>query len=245
MPWGYNPKNYDQAFTSLKDIKAFRALIAGPARRVSKNHVSYVRPRNGLLFDLGIYTGMDINDLLALRVGDVKDGFVYIKCASNCRVQRVFSDNLRSEIDDYIKTTHAQDDFWLFPQLSANGFGGHLEPLYVYRMLRDNGKKCGVINLGNNTLRKTFGRMWYEQGNDLGVLRSFFNQKGVCDTLDYIGINPNILSLTDPDYIVGVLKHVGVDLPCGIGDIDHICRLNEPFGADEITEALNGFDPLS
>lgn len=77
----------------------------------------------------------------------------------------------------------------------------HLRHSQVYRFIREAGKACHLPNIEILNIRKTFARLWFEQGLDMYFLRKYLNKPTMLDLLEYIDVDP------DTDLIVKAFEN--------------------------------------
>lgn len=164
-----------------KDIKAILQLLSG-------------KPRDLLLFTMGINNGLRIGDLLKIKVGDVRylqPGQVHQMIENKTKKKNVLAINkpVRKALDNYLSQgEHKEDQDYLFQ--SRNGKNSPLSVQAVHLLI----KKCTqAINLKGNysthTLRKTWGyhqRVKYGVGFD--VIAKRYNHSNPKTTMAYLGI---------------------------------------------------------
>ena len=63
-----------------------------------------------------------------------------------------------------------------------------ISPTQAYRQLNKAADFAEVENVGNHTLRKTFGYWFYKQTRDIAMLQGILNHSHPAITLRYIGI---------------------------------------------------------
>ncbi len=156
--------------------------------------------RNYMLFLIGINTGLKINDILNLKVKNVRNNsHIVIKENQSGKAKNFpINSELKQEIDRYIK--NMDGDIYLFK--SQKGDNQPISRVQAYRILKDAGKKAGLKNIGTHTLRKTFGYWHYKQFKDVALLQELFNHSSPSITLKYIGINKdNIDNTIDEFYL--------------------------------------------
>lgn len=147
--------------------------------------------RDYMLFVIGINTGLRISDILKLKVSDVKDR-THIKITEKkTKKDKRFKINmmLRADIDKYIENMN--DDEYLFS--SRKGENKPITRVQAYRILNNVANRLGVEEIGTHTLRKTFGYWHYQQYKDVALLQDLFNHSAPSVTLEYIGINQDIM----------------------------------------------------
>ena len=162
-----------------KDIQSIKTLLSE-------------KPRDLLLFTLGINNGIRTGDLLKLKVSDIKDlkpgDSIQIKESKTQKVN-VLSINkeVHKALRHFLVTQNPNDNDYLFKSQHRDT---PLTVMVVNRMIKS---WCKSINLpgnfGAHTLRKTFG---YIQRTKFGVgfevLCRRFNHSSPSITMRYLGI---------------------------------------------------------
>lgn len=148
--------------------------------------------RNLFLFRLGILTGLRISDLLKLKVNDVKNkNTIILQEEKTSKMKKAPINNyLKQVISEYIKGMN--DDEYLFQ--SRKGDNNPITRVQAYRIFKKATKKAGLkTQIGTHTLRKTFGYHHYQQYKDVALLQSILNHSSPAITLEYIGINDDLI----------------------------------------------------
>ena len=128
--------------------------------------------RDYLLFILSINTGINLKDLLGLRVKDVKNK-QYLKLGQNKSVP------LNNEIQALIE--------------KVGRFGRPLDRTSTFYIFKSICTELGVEDKYSvASWRKTFAYHYYQKYKDLSYLQWLFNQSTVEQTLKYIGIDENM-----------------------------------------------------
>jgi len=163
-----------------KDIKAIKSLLSD-------------KPRDLLLFTMGINNGLRIGDLLRLKVKDVKhlkEGDTLTITESKTGKQNILMVNksVYRVLKNYLDILNPPDEDHLFRSRK----GG--KPLSVSSVNGLVKRWTGSINLkgnyGSHSLRKTFGyiqRMKYKVAFE--VLAKRFNHSSPSVTMRYLGIH--------------------------------------------------------
>lgn len=156
-----------------------------------KNELLKDNYRNYLLFVLGINTGFRIGDMLKLKVEDVQNKtHIILKEQKTGKSKKIFINSvLRNALDKYIKNMADQE--YLFQ--SRNGTNQPLSRSQSYRILSSAAKKVGLESIGNHSTRKTFGYFHYKKFKDVALLQHLFNHSAPSVTLDYIGVNQDVM----------------------------------------------------
>lgn len=164
---------------NMKDIKSIKKLLVD-------------RPRDRLLFVLGINSGLRVQDLLALKISDVKT------CSIGDRVsikekktgkENVFIMNkeIKTALDEYLRCAKRQDDHYLFKSRKGQNY-----PLTTYAVTMMVQRWCDEINLkinaGAHTLRKTWCYQQRQMGSSWELLAKRLNHSTPSITRRYLGV---------------------------------------------------------
>ena len=144
--------------------------------------------RNYLLFEIGIYIGIRISDILNIKVKDIKnkDNLKLREIKTGKEKLMPIPAHLKKEIIYYIDNKTMQDDEYLFKSRTKK-----IKPIsrvQAYKILQNVAKKYNLENIGTHTLRKTFGYHFYKRTNDVALLMTILNHSDPSITLRYIGI---------------------------------------------------------
>lgn len=165
---------------NMKDIKSIKKLLAN-------------RPRDLLLFTMAINTGHRVQDLLSLKVANVR--YVGINervCLKEKKTGKenvfIMNKEIRKALDNYLGYAKPQDDHYLFKSRKGRNY-----PLTTYAVTMMVQRWCDEINLkinaGAHTLRKTW---CYHQRKTYGVswelLSKRLNHSTPSITRRYIGV---------------------------------------------------------
>jgi integrase len=151
------------------------------------------KPRDLLLFTLGINNGLRISDLLALKVEDLKDlkpGQVLKLRERKTGKANVLMMNKTSYrvFRDYLKTMNPQETEFIFK--SAKGDNKPLGVPYASQLIKGWCREVGLKgNYGSHSLRKTFGCIQRRKfGVSWEILGKRFNHSSPATTQRYLGI---------------------------------------------------------
>lgn len=139
---------------------------------------------NLLLFILAINTGLDLKDLLELKVKDVKDK-EYICVSKNKTI--LLNDEIKGLISEEIKNKKSTN--YLFYGIS--GQKKYRSPIFnsFKSILKES---CLRDKYSVASLRKTFAYHYYLKCRDLSYLMWLFNQHMVNIALEFINVNENM-----------------------------------------------------
>lgn len=159
-----------------------------------------IAERDVLLFLIGINTGLRVNDLVRLKVKDVKKDTFLIREGKTRKQREINVSMLRKEIDSFIEGK-ADHEYLFKSQKGSN----HISTTQVYRILAGAGEYAGYDYIGTHTMRKTFGYHHYKQFKDVAILQEIFNHEAPSVTRRYIGIRQDEINDTLNDFRLGVI----------------------------------------
>ena len=157
------------------------------------------RPRDQVLFTIGINTPLRVSDLLALKfieIPDIKPGAAVT--IREKRTGRRLKINLNRACCSALSGLVASLDIenaqpaWQTRHLFHSQRGEVLLASSVHRLVKSWCKHAGLIgNFGANSLRKTWGYHQFATfGTDLNRLMTIFNHATRRQTLDYLCLQP-------------------------------------------------------
>jgi len=145
--------------------------------------------RDYLLFVIGINTGFRISDILNLKVKDVKNKrHIKVKEKKTKKTKKaLINDKLKKDIEEYIFNKNEEE--YLFKSREKQ----KITRSRAYQIIRNAAEKVDLKNIGTHSLRKSFGYHHYQRNKDVALLQNLFNHSSPSVTLDYIGINQDIM----------------------------------------------------
>lgn len=155
--------------------------------------------RDVLIFLIGINTGLRVNDLVRLKVRDVKDRKIFhIREGKTNKRREINIGMLQDEVEHFIARKHLDD--YLFESQKGNKY---ITTTQVYRILSDAADFLGRNDVGTHTMRKTFGYHHYKQFKDVAILQEIFNHSAPSITMRYIGIRQDEINESLSDFRLG------------------------------------------
>jgi len=144
--------------------------------------------RNYIMFEIGIYIGIRISDILNIKVKDIKDKntLKMREIKTNKEKLMPIPSHLQKEINSYIAEADLKENEYLFK--SRKNKIKPISRVQAYYILNKIAKKYKLENIGTHTLRKTFGYHFYKKTQDVALLMTIFNHSDPSITLRYIGI---------------------------------------------------------
>lgn len=155
-----------------------------------KRYLRQISERNYMLFVFGINTGLRIQDMLKLRVRDVKgDHIIMREMKTDKQKWLKINPTLKRELKRYIAD---KDDYeYLFK--SREGKNKPITRDMAYKILRKAANEFGLVDIGTHTCRKTFGYHLYRKEKDITLLQKIFNHSSPEITLRYIGMDQDTM----------------------------------------------------
>ena len=155
-----------------------------------KDYLKEMDEKYYLMFEIGVGTGMQLQDILQLKVKDVqgKDSLDVEIGARHIKRSFVFPDELKERIAVF---TEGRD-----PESALiRGHASSNEPLsreQAYRALKNAGHAIGLSSIGAQTMRKTFAWRYYKETGDIYYLQNLLNHASPSITYRYIGEKPDV-----------------------------------------------------
>jgi len=152
----------------------------------NKVEQKYSWDRNYMIVVLGINLAFRIEDILQLRVDNFKNGNVYIREFKTNKEQSFeLHPKLFKDIADYIKRNDLIDGEYLFK--SRKGINKPITRQRSWQIIKSLAEEVKIgYPVGCHSLRKYFGRKFYEQTGDIITLKEMLNHSSERITLMYI-----------------------------------------------------------
>lgn len=167
--------------------------IVNPIKEVAdiQKLVNATHGRDQLLVRIGLNSSLRISDILALKVGDVRNQTRYITKEQKTGKRKEIKWNaaVQSAATELVPED-AQDGDWLFP--SKRDASKALDRTNANRLLKAAAKRSGIdkrYNIGTHSLRKTFAYHRYINGMELPLIMKMLNHSNFNETLAYLGID--------------------------------------------------------
>ena len=143
-----------------------------------------------IMFEIGVGTGMQLQDILKLKVKDVRDKDEIQASIGTKEIVRTFrfSEDLQESIRKFTEGKDPESYLIL-------GHASSPEPLsreQAYRALKSAGRNIGLTSIGAQTMRKTFAWRYYKETGDIYYLQNLLNHASPSITYRYIGEKPNV-----------------------------------------------------
>lgn len=143
-----------------------------------------------ILFEVGIGTGMQLQEILRLKVKDVRRREVFATMLGTRSIRREFriSQDLRQMIDVFTRDRE-EEDYLIYGHATRKD-----QPLsreQAYRVLKEAGIRAGIGEVGATTMRKTFAWRYYQRTGDIYYLQDLLGHISPSVTYRYIGIQPS------------------------------------------------------
>lgn len=148
--------------------------------------------RDYLLFVLGINTGIKSKQILNLKLKDVVDDYYEIKKYIIIDNKKYFINKPISQaIKEFLEINKITLDSYLFENKKTNL---PINRSHLYRILNNAVSACNIdIQIGNETLRKTFGYHYYYKTSNIKYLKEIFNKASKKTLFDYLCISNDLI----------------------------------------------------
>ena len=155
-----------------------------------KDRLKQIDQKYYIMFEIGVGTGMQLQDILKLKVKDILDKKELTVTIGTKGMKTTFK--IPKDLQDLIKefTKGKPADSYVI-----TGFTGSNTPLsreQVYRVYRTAGKDVGLSSIGAQTMRKTFAWKYNKETGEIYYLQNLFNHASPSITYRYIGEKPNV-----------------------------------------------------
>lgn len=142
-----------------------------------------------VMFRIGVGTGLQLQEILQLKVRDVrgKDAIEVRIGTKEIRRTFYFPEDLRQTIVQFTEGRN-EEEYLIYGHSTKR-----MNPLsreQAYRAMKAAGEKCGLPEVGAQTMRKTFAWRYYSNTGDIYYLQNLFNHASASITYRYIGESP-------------------------------------------------------
>lgn len=143
-----------------------------------------------IMFELGIGTGLQLQDILSFKNKDVTGKKEITVEIGTKNIKNTFKvpQSLQEIINEYTKGKDPE----AYLILGHNSSNKPVSREQAYRVLRSAGHKIGLNSIGAQTMRKTFAWNYYKETGDIYYLQNLFNHASPSITYRFIGEKPNI-----------------------------------------------------
>lgn len=173
-------------------MKKVKPILQDSTIREIELYLKNNNERNYILFLCGITLGLRVSDILQLKVKDIlnKDTLYITEKKTKKLKEIAISSKLKKAIKHYCKDMDKED----YLIKSRQGTNKPIGRDRAYRIIRDVGDKFNLKNIGTHSMRKTFGRKYYQKYQDIEGLREYFNHSNSLVTRRYIGLEQEIIN---------------------------------------------------
>lgn len=163
--------------------------------------------RDRALFGLGIYTGLRVGEIIALRYDQVFTASGGVR--NNLKVVRLKKKNtvyseipihpkLRERLTEYQKKITKGD--WLFP--SEDSATGHLERVRAHHILRDAFDRLRLDDASTHSMRRTCLTNMSRAGVPLRTIQEISGHASLSQLQEYLAVDP-----ADKHHAISMLKY--------------------------------------
>ena len=158
--------------------------------RKFKERLKQMDEKYYIMFEIGVGTGMQLQDILKLKNKDVRDRDYIEAYIGTKHIKRTFnfSNELKQEIHDFTEGKDPEGYLIIGHASSPEA----LSREQAYRALKSAGRNIGLSSIGAQTMRKTFAWRYYRETGDIYYLQNLLNHASPSITYRYIGEKPNV-----------------------------------------------------
>ncbi|WP_099330280.1 tyrosine-type recombinase/integrase [Clostridium paraputrificum] len=173
-------------------MREVKAISDEEKIRDIEDYLKKKNERDYLLFLIAISTGLRIGDILKLRVEDVYNKNVLLIKEQKTRKKKEveLSPKLKKEIKSFCKSREGYE----YLIKSRQGINKPITRHRAYQIIKKTAELHGLNDIACHSIRKTFGRKYYEKYRDIEELRKYFNHSTSSVTLRYIGLEQEIIN---------------------------------------------------
>lgn len=152
------------------------------------------RPRDYLLFTLGINTGLRISDLLRLYVGDVFDGdrirrYLRLRELKTGKEQRIRINQGARMALEHFAAQNGYKEPWRPLFASFRNKEKAISYVQAWRIIKEACAAVGIKRgIGTHSMRKTWGYHARKKGVSIEIIQAKFGHSSPKETARYIGI---------------------------------------------------------
>ncbi len=140
----------------------------------------------GLLWRIGVHSGLRISDLLKLRPKDFKGRRLTLKeQKSSKRKTIIFDRDFVRDIRKYAADNHLRPDDYLFYR-SRQWLNKHMSRQWARIVISRAAEKIGLSDIGTHSMRKIYACNIYRATGSLDAVQASLNHTKQETTLDYL-----------------------------------------------------------
>ena len=143
-----------------------------------------------ILFEIGVGTGLQLQEILKFRNKDIRDKDSIEARIGTKNIKRTFQ--IPQELKEIISQYTEGKDPEAYLILGHSGSPAPLSREQAYRVFKNVGKSMGLNAIGAQTMRKTFAWRYYKETNDIYYIQNLLNHASPSITYRYIGEKPNV-----------------------------------------------------
>ena len=148
-----------------------------------------------VLFDLGAGTGLTADELLGMRVGDVrgKDCVDVLLGKDDVHWRFELSDELKGDLKKVVGSRGDREPLFV----GRESDGTVLTREHASRTFRKAGVDAGIDGVGLQTARRTFAWRRYREDGDVSFVRKAFGHKSDAASFEFIDEEPDVRSMSN------------------------------------------------
>jgi integrase len=141
--------------------------------------------RFGVLWLLGLYTGLRVSDLLKIQVKDIKQ-LLRVRESKTGKVREFdVPSEMRTALRRYIKDFELeQDDYLIFSRMTCKN--KPMSRQWAHAIIARTSTQMGLFSIGAHSMRKTYACEKYRQIRSVEAVNRIMGHKHLSTTLLYL-----------------------------------------------------------
>ncbi len=156
-----------------------------------EHYLSVTNQRNYILWLVGVNTGLRISDILNLKVGDIKEDYIYVQEIKTKKIRQIKINNkLKIHLNDFISDKKSSDYLFTFKNKNTK-----LSRSTIHVIMKGIQKNLNIdVNMSTHTMRKTYAYNIFTLSNkDITKVSQALRHKNVSSTLTYVTLDDRII----------------------------------------------------
>jgi integrase len=170
-------------------MKITKAILEINGQRAMYQSLTNTHPRYGVLWLLGIESGLRVGDMLSLRVSDILPSTKYwleVVESKTGKTRKIeISSSLREDINNLVHTYDLAPTDFLFFSTRKNK-GKAVSRQWVHRIIARNASNFALEGIGTHSARRIYACNLYRVTGSLQRVQEAMGHKCVSTTLIYL-----------------------------------------------------------
>jgi len=175
-------------------LRNVRALIDPLQVAAVTAALSCIHPRYGLLWRLGIATGLRVSDLLSLTPSHIAPNNSITITETKTRKHRTIQldNDIVTDIAQYARIFGVGPDDYIYFSRASNK-SRHMSRQWAHRIIALCAHKQGLAHVGAHSMRKIYACNLYSSTRSLEAVQGNLNHSHLSTTMTYLNDLPNLI----------------------------------------------------